>query len=70
MLTLNQGRRKNAAAGEPLHSPIGVMNESKTFLRKGQLTLVAAGPGSGKCAIVQNILQRGNGLYPPPPTDW
>lgn len=62
MLTLNQGRRKNAAAGEPLHCPIGVMNESKTYLRKGQLTLVAAGPGSGKSAIVQYILQKGNGL--------
>ena len=62
MLTLNQGRRKNAAAGEPLHCPIGVMNESKTFFRKGQLTLVAAGPGSGKSALVQYILQKGNGL--------
>lgn len=61
MLTLNQGRRKNAAAGEPLHCPIGVMNESKTYFRKGQLTLVAAGPGSGKSAIVQYILQKGNG---------
>lgn len=62
MLTLNQGRRKNAAAGEPLHCPIGTLNESKTFIRKGQLTLVAAGPGSGKSAVVQNILHRGNGL--------
>lgn len=68
MLTLNQGRRKNAAAGEPLHCPIGVMNESKTFIRKGQLTLVAAGPGSGKSAIVQYILQCGNGGGPDDPS--
>lgn len=61
MLTLNQGRRKNAAAGEPLHSPIGVMNQTKSYIRKGQLALVAAGPGSGKSAIVQYILQKGNG---------
>lgn len=61
MLTLNQGRRKNAAAGEPLHCPIGVMNESKSFIRKGQLSLVGAGPGSGKSALVQYILQRGSG---------
>jgi replicative DNA helicase len=64
MLTLNQGRRKNAAAGEPLHSPLGVMNESKTYLRKGQLTLIGAGPGSGKSALIQYILQKGNGLQP------
>lgn len=40
------------------------MNTSKTFLRKGQLTLVAAGPGSGKSALIQFILQVGNGLPP------
>jgi replicative DNA helicase len=40
------------------------MNESKTYLRKGQLTLVAAGPGSGKSALVQFLLQKGNGLLP------
>lgn len=67
MLTLNQGRRKNAAAGEPLHCPVGVLNTSKTYIRKGQLTLVAAGPGSGKSALIQNILQRGNGLVPSSP---
>lgn len=61
MLTLNQGRRKNAAAGEPIHLPFQVLNESRTYLRKGQLALVAAGPGSGKTALVHNILQRGNG---------
>lgn len=61
MQTLNQARRKNAAAGEPIHCPIGVMNESKTYFRKGQFTVVAAGPGSGKSAIVQYILQQGNG---------
>ena len=61
MLTLNQGRRKNSAAGEPLHLPFGVLNESRSYLRKGQLSLVAAGPGSGKTALVHNILHRGNG---------
>lgn len=61
MLTLNQGRRKNAAAGEPLHFPFQVLNESRSYFRKGQLSLVAAGPGSGKTALVHNILHRGNG---------
>lgn len=44
------------------------MNESKTYFRKGQLTLVAAGPGSGKSAVVQYILQRGNGCGVDDPT--
>lgn len=61
MLSLNQARRKNAAAGEPIHCPFNVLNESKTFLRKGQLSLVAAGPGTGKSAVVQAIIQGGNG---------
>ena len=64
MQTLNQARRKNAAAGEPIHCPIGVMNESKTFFRKGQLAVVSAGPGSGKSAVVQYITQCGNGAPP------
>jgi replicative DNA helicase len=34
--------------------------QGKLFLRKGQLTLVAAGPGTGKSALVQAITQRGD----------
>lgn len=36
------------------------MTSSKTFIRRGEMTLVAAGPGTGKSAIVQAIIQRGN----------
>lgn len=60
MLTLNQGRRKNVAAGEPIHCPIGGLNSNEVFIRRGQLTLVSAASGVGKSAVVQAIIQRGD----------
>jgi replicative DNA helicase len=36
------------------------MNNSKIHIRRGEMTLVAAGPGSGKSSFVQAIAQRGN----------
>lgn len=36
------------------------MTSSKTFIRRGELTLIAAGPGTGKSAFVQAVIQRGN----------
>lgn len=60
MLTLNQGRRKNTAAGAPIYSPIGALNSNEVFMRRGQLTLVSAASGVGKSAIVQAIIQRGD----------
>lgn len=60
MQTITQSRRKNAAAGEPIHLPFACMTSTKTFIRRGEMTLVAAGPGTGKSAIVQAIVQRGN----------
>ncbi|HAP89271.1 MAG TPA: hypothetical protein DCR15_05675, partial [Arthrobacter bacterium] len=58
--TLNQARRKNAAAGTPIECPINGLNVNEVFMRRGQLTLVAAASGVGKSALVQAILQRGN----------
>lgn len=60
MQSLTQARRKNTEAGEPLHLPFGVLRNTKTLIRRGQLTLIAGGPGTGKSAIVQSILQRGD----------
>ena len=60
MLSLNQGRRKNTAAGVPIECPINSLNENEIFIRRGQLTLVSAGSGVGKSAIIQAIIQRGN----------
>lgn len=33
---------------------------TKTLIRRGQLTLIAAGPGTGKSAFIQSWLQRGD----------
>ncbi len=60
MQTITQSRRKNTAAGEPIHLPFACMISTKTFIRRGELTLIAAGPGTGKSAFVQAIAQRGN----------
>lgn len=60
MLRLSQGRRKNTEAGEPLYCPFGVLNATETHIRKGQLALVAGGPGTGKSALMHAWLQRGN----------
>jgi KaiC/GvpD/RAD55 family RecA-like ATPase len=57
---LNQGRRKNVGGGTPLFSPFQVLNKNEVFLRKGQLTLITAAPGTGKSAVVQAMLQRGS----------
>lgn len=60
MLSLVQGRKKNSSAGEPLHMPFNVLNSAECFIRKSQLTLIAGGPGTGKSAFTQALLQRGN----------
>lgn len=59
-MSLTQGRRKNQDAGEPLHCPFAVLIQNETFIRKSQLALVAGGPGTGKSAVIQAWLQRGN----------
>lgn len=60
MLSLNQGRRKTVGSGSPIYSPFDIMNRNEVFIRKGQLTLVVAAPGTGKSALIQSLLQRGN----------
>lgn len=60
MQRLTQARAKNKAAGEPIFMPFKNMKAGGTFIRRGQLTLVAAGPGTGKSALVQSITQRGD----------
>lgn len=60
MLNASQGMRKNREAGKPIYCPISIMNQTETFIRRGQFTIIAAGPGAGKSAIAQAILQRGN----------
>ena len=47
-------------AGEPILTPFSVFDTCKLNIRKGGLTLVAAGPGTGKTALVHSIVQRGD----------
>lgn len=61
MLTLGQARRKNAHSGEPIYCPIEGLNRAGAYIRRGQLTIVAAGPGGGKTALVHSILHAGDG---------
>jgi replicative DNA helicase len=58
---VTQARAKNTSAGEPILVPFRNFEQSKLFIRRGGLTLVAAGPGTGKSALVQAITQRGDG---------
>ena len=57
---ITQGQRKNREAGKPIHCPINIMNQTETFIRRGQFAIIAGGPGTGKSALTQAILQRGN----------
>lgn len=60
MQRITQARAKNKAAGEPIFMPFKDMKSKGTLIRRGTLTLVAAGPGTGKSALVQAITQRGD----------
>lgn len=60
MLSLTQGRRKSADQGTPIPTPYKSFGYNGIFFRRGGLSLVAAAPGGGKSALVQNIVQRGN----------
>lgn len=50
----------NADAGEPIYSPFTRLTSEKQHIRRGQLALIAGGPGTGKSAITQALLQRGD----------
>lgn len=61
MLRATQARARNSHSGEPILSPFSNMNRAEAYLRKDGVILVAGGPGTGKTALVQNIVQRGDG---------
>lgn len=60
MLQLGQAKKAHAAAGRPIYSPFHVMNDNRTFVRQGQLAMIAAAPGTGKSYLSQALLQRGD----------
>lgn len=52
MQSLTQGRRKVGASGEPIPTPFPQLDAARISFRRGQLSLVAAAPGTGKSAWV------------------
>lgn len=61
MQTLNQARRLNKALGAPIYHSVQGLHDLGVQIRRGDVTLVAAGPGAGKSAFVQAILHHGGG---------
>lgn len=61
MQSVVQAKRKNQAAGVPIPMPWQQLVQSGAVFRKGQLGLVAAGPGTGKSAMLQTLAQVGDG---------
>lgn len=58
MLTLAQSAAVKGSAGEPLPKVWDTLNSAGTRFQRGQLALVAAGPGVGKSAFVLNYALR------------
>lgn len=58
MLTLVQSAAVRGSAGEPLPVVWKGLEEQGSLFRRGQLALVAAGPGTGKSAFVLNYALR------------
>ena len=58
LLTLTQSASVRGSAGDPLPGVWENLTESGTQFRRGQLALIAAGPGTGKSAFVLNYALR------------
>lgn len=65
MLTLAQSAAVRGSAGEPLPTVWKALEDAGTRFLRGQLVLVAAGPGTGKSAFVLTyaLRSRVSGLY-------
>lgn len=58
MLTLTRARVARGAAGEPLPTVFESLASQSIDIRRGQLTLVAAGPGVGKSVLALTLALR------------
>ncbi|AWW40770.1 DnaB-like helicase C-terminal domain-containing protein [Streptomyces cadmiisoli] len=58
MLTLVRARHKAGKAGEPLPTAFPALEKAGVHIRRGQLTLIAAGSGTGKSAFATTIAVR------------
>lgn len=60
MASLVQARRKIKDAGRPIHSPVDALKKMGAEIRRGQLTIIAAGAGGAKTAFTQAVLTHGD----------
>jgi hypothetical protein len=55
MYSLNQSKRARGSGGEPIPSPWKALEAMGIVFRRGQLVLVAAGPGAAKSALTLTL---------------
>ncbi|MFM9464123.1 AAA family ATPase [Streptomyces scabiei] len=60
MYSLPQSIGVKGAAGEPLPSPYKGLQRREVEFRRGEFSLVAAGPGTGKSLFALNLAMHGN----------
>lgn len=61
MQTLLQAQARSGEAGAPIYSPIKGLKKDNVHIRRGQLSMIAGGSGSGKSALMQAIAHFGDG---------
>ncbi|MFJ9771803.1 hypothetical protein ACIRVF_11200 [Kitasatospora sp. NPDC101157] len=60
MYSLAQSITVKGAAGEPLPNPFRGLSKHEVEFRRGELSLVVAGPGTGKSLLAVNLAMYGN----------
>lgn len=60
MYSLSQSARVKGAAGEPIHNPFKGLQKLDVDFRRGEFSLCAAGPGTGKSLFALNLALSGS----------
>lgn len=60
MYSLAQSLTVKGAAGEPIPSPFKGLTRHEAEFRRGEFSLIAAGPGTGKSLLALNLAMYGN----------
>lgn len=58
MLTLGQAVAQHGAQGASIETPYDALNRLGFTLRRGQVSMIAAGPGVGKSMVAQDLVMR------------